>query len=157
MASWGIVRLMAAQLGVQVRYAGYGLLTCATWGTTYYSQCQSVTTSTIVKCCWHWICSVKWRYTKYLGFSFTVSEWVSSFLTAHQHIKGYFVLYNADSRPIINTGCRDWSTSRCNSCIQSLGHVDQWLYRCRHTSWNNKFKSAGCGRWIRQCTLHSRQ
>jgi len=68
-AGWGIVRLMAAQLRVQSLLRGlWALLTCTAWGTTYYSQCQLVTTSTIVKCRWHWICSVKQRYTKYLGF-----------------------------------------------------------------------------------------
>jgi len=73
MVGWGIVRLMAAQLRVQSPLRGlWALLTCAVWGTTYYSQCQSVTTSTIAKCRWHWISSVKWRCTKYLGFSFIV-------------------------------------------------------------------------------------
>ena len=38
----------------------------------YYSQCQSVTTSTIVKRRWHWSVSVKRCYTKYLGFNFFV-------------------------------------------------------------------------------------
>ena len=63
---------MAAQLRVQSPLPGlWALLTCSAWGTTYYSQCQSVTTSTIVKRRWHWICSVKRRYTKYLDFSFS--------------------------------------------------------------------------------------
>ena len=67
---WGVVRQMAAQLRVQSPLRGlWALLTCAAWGTTYYSSCQSVITSTIVKRRWHWICSVKRRYTKYLGFS----------------------------------------------------------------------------------------
>jgi len=44
----------------------------------YYSQCQSVTTSTIVKRRWHWSVSVKRRYTKYLGFIF--SFWRRSLL-----------------------------------------------------------------------------
>ena len=72
---WGIVRLMAAQLRVQSPLRSlWALLTCAAWRTTYYSQCQSVTTSTIVKRRWHWICSVKRRYTKYLGFSFSITH-----------------------------------------------------------------------------------
>jgi len=45
---------MAAQLRVQSPLRGlWALLTCGAWGTTYYSQCQSVTTSTIVKRRWH--------------------------------------------------------------------------------------------------------
>ena len=49
---WGVVRLMAAQLRVQSPLRGL-------WAANlrrvrdYYSQCQSVTTSTIVKRRWH--------------------------------------------------------------------------------------------------------
>jgi len=41
--------------GSRVRYVGYGRrLTCAVSG--YYSQCRSVTTSTVVKRRWHVLC-----------------------------------------------------------------------------------------------------
>ena len=72
-ADWGIVCLLAASAGPEsrVRYAGYGrCLTCAVPG--YYSQCRSVTTSTIVKRHWHVLCmlSVAIPSTWALAFSF---------------------------------------------------------------------------------------
>jgi len=71
------MRLMPAGsiCGSRVRYAGYGRrlsLTCAVPG--YYSQCWSVTTSTIVKTPLARASHVKWRYAKYPGFSFLSAQ-----------------------------------------------------------------------------------
>ena len=63
---------MAAQLRVQSPLRGlWALLTCAAWGTTYYDQCQSSTTSTVVKKAPLVRASlVKRRYIKYLALPF---------------------------------------------------------------------------------------
>ena len=71
---WGIARLMAAQLRVQSPLRGlWALLTCAAWGTTYYDQCQSSTTSTVVKAPQVRASLVKRRYIKYLALPFSQS------------------------------------------------------------------------------------
>jgi len=68
---WGVVRLMAAQLQVQSPLHGlWALLTCAAWRTTYYYQCKSSTTSTVVKAPLVRASLVKRRYIKYLDLPF---------------------------------------------------------------------------------------
>jgi len=58
---------MAAQLRVQSPLRGlWALLTCAAWGSTYYGQCQSSTTSTVVRAPLVRASLVKRHYIKYL-------------------------------------------------------------------------------------------
>ena len=69
---------MAAQLRVQSQLRGiWALLTCAAWGTTYYDQCQSSTTSTVVKAPLVRASLVKRRYIKYLALPFFYWVWAS--------------------------------------------------------------------------------
>jgi len=80
MVAWGIVRLMAAQLQVQSPLRGlWALLTCAAWGTMYYDQCQSSTTSTVVKALLVRASLDKRHYIKYLALPFftfyNISNW----------------------------------------------------------------------------------
>ena len=49
------------------KVALWALLTCAAWGTTYYDQCQSSTTSTVVKAPLVRALLVKRRYITYLA------------------------------------------------------------------------------------------